>query len=163
MTHEDAWADRYATIYRFVRRRTSSAEDAEDVTQDVFAAAAAALAEARLNAASPPLAWLYTVARRRLIDRTRILTPIPAEDSAEAAARSDDEARYGLSLAQAILNGLRELNEKDRQVIVMKLFEGRAFAEIAAVVGAREEACRMRFSRGLDALRERLEQKGVTP
>src|SRR6266571_2192951 len=56
-------------VYRFVRRRTTVA-DAEDLTQEVFAAAAVALADARVEA-PPPLAWLYTVARRRLVDLAR--------------------------------------------------------------------------------------------
>jgi DNA-directed RNA polymerase specialized sigma24 family protein len=45
----------------------------------------------------------------------------------------------------------------------MKVFEGRSFAEIAVEVGATEEACRMRFSRGLASLRRQLERRGVTP
>jgi RNA polymerase sigma factor (sigma-70 family) len=56
-------------VYRFVRRRATSTE-AEDLTQEVFAAAAEALADARVEAPAP-LAWLYTVARRRLVDLAR--------------------------------------------------------------------------------------------
>lgn len=44
------WARRYGSVYRFVRRRAVSREEAEDVTQEVFEAAVAALGQARLKA-----------------------------------------------------------------------------------------------------------------
>lgn len=53
----EAWRRQYGTVYRFVRRRTSSREEAEDLTQEVFEAAVSALSQARLDAeAAPPLA-----------------------------------------------------------------------------------------------------------
>jgi RNA polymerase sigma-70 factor, ECF subfamily len=64
-------AARYDAVYRFVRKRARSREEAEDLTQDVFLAAIVALNEARLREREPSLAWLYTVAKRRLVDRIR--------------------------------------------------------------------------------------------
>jgi DNA-directed RNA polymerase specialized sigma24 family protein len=45
----------------------------------------------------------------------------------------------------------------------MKLIEGCSFAEIASLVGATEAAVKMRFQRGLRALREDLELQGIGP
>lgn len=156
------WRRHYGSVYRFVRRRSSSREDAEDVTQEVFAAAAAALAHARLGA-EPPLAWLYTVARRRLVDRLRmpLAEQMPLDE--EAFADRSDERAYGPAIVRALVEGLGTLEDRQRRVVVLKLFEGRSFAEIAREVGASEEACRMRFSRGLEGLRRQLEEKGVSP
>ena len=83
-------------------------------------------------------------------------------DPAELSA-AEDERSYGPSIVNALLGGLRSLDEAQRRVVVMKVFEGRSFAEIAAEVGATEEACRMRLSRGLANLRRQLERRGVTP
>ncbi|HKC76884.1 MAG TPA: sigma-70 family RNA polymerase sigma factor, partial [Gaiellaceae bacterium] len=66
----EAFERHYASVYRFVRRRAAGREEAEDLTQEVFAAAVAALDDARVES-PPPLSWLYTVARRRLIDAGR--------------------------------------------------------------------------------------------
>lgn len=153
---------RYEAIFRFVRRRTPSREDAEDVTQEIFADAARALAEARLNESAPTLAWLYAVARRRLIDRLRDEQRKPVTISLLDTAPSEERA-YAPSVIQSVLEGLNQLEESQRRVIVLKLFEGRPFAEIAEIVGASEEACRARCSRGLAALRGHLTQKGVAP
>jgi RNA polymerase sigma-70 factor (ECF subfamily) len=155
------WRRQYGSVYRFVRRRTASRQDAEDVTQEVFEAAVAALGQARLKAEAPPLAWLYTVARRRLVDRLRAARPAGA--ALDLEAQVGGEHAYGPALVSALVDGLRSLDEGQRRVIVLKLLEGRSFAEIAAEVGASEEACRMRFSRGLARLRRYLAEKGVTP
>jgi RNA polymerase sigma-70 factor (ECF subfamily) len=155
------WLREYGSVYRFVRRRSASREDAEDVTQEVFVAAAAALARSRLDAEAPPLAWLYTVARRRLVDRLRAAPPESA--ALDPGALADEGHAYGPTLLEALVDGVRSLDEGQRRVVVMKVFEGRSFAEIAAEVGASEEACRMRFSRGLARLRSLLIEKGVTP
>ena len=156
------WARRYGSVYRFVRRRAVSREEAEDVTQEVFEAAVAALGQARV-AAEPSLAWLYTVARRRLVDRLRAARPVLVPLDAESNIGASDDRAYGPAITQALLEALRSLDEGKRRVIVLKLFEGRSFAEIAREVGASEEACRMRFSRGLAELRRLLAEKGVTP
>jgi RNA polymerase sigma-70 factor (ECF subfamily) len=143
----------FEDVYRFVRRRAPAA-DAEDLTHEVFTAAAAALADERVEA-PPPLAWLYTVARRRLIDQAR-RKPSPVLPPAEA-----DEQGYGAEVAGALAAAFRLLTDAERRVIVLKLFDGRPFAEIAAELKTSEQACKMRFSRGLGRLREELERKGI--
>jgi RNA polymerase sigma-70 factor (ECF subfamily) len=152
----------YGTVYRYIRRRAGSREEAEDVTQEVFEVAIAALGQARLDADATPLAWLYTVARHRLIDRVRARRTLSAHDL-QAVPAVGGERTYGAGLVQALVQGLQHLSEPQRRVVVLKLFEGRSFAEIAVEVGASEEACRMRFSRGLASLRRQLQEKGVEP
>jgi RNA polymerase sigma-70 factor (ECF subfamily) len=159
----EPWRRQYGSVYRFVRRRAPSREEAEDLTQEVFEAAISALGQARLDAETPPLAWLYTVARRRLVDRLRAPTHARVVLDPEELSGADHERSYGPSIVNALIEGLGSLDETQRRVVVMKVFEGRSFAEIAAEVGATEEACRMRLSRGLAGLRRQLERKGVTP
>ena len=67
---ERAFRRHYGQVYRYIRRRTGVRERAEDLTQEVFAAAAAALPRFRRRAGSA-LPWLYTVARRRFVDELR--------------------------------------------------------------------------------------------
>ena len=159
-----AFQRHYAQIVRYLRRRTRSDEDAEDLAQAVFADAAARL-EALSPAAPPPLAWLYTVARRRLADAARDARRAPVTiaslDDVRAAAVA--ETAYPPSVARAIRDALEALPAGQRQVVVMKLLEGRSFAEIAAAAGATEAACKMRFARGLEAVRVELASRGIEP
>jgi RNA polymerase sigma-70 factor (ECF subfamily) len=149
----------YQAIYRFIRKRSGSREDAEDLTQEVFAAAVVALQESRLREAEPSLAWLYTVARRRLTDRLRTNRPLAHLDAEVPAP----ELAYDSAVVASLVGAVNELEPLTRQVIVLKLFEGRTFKEIAPKLNLSEQACRTRFSRGLATLRHQLEQKGVQP
>jgi len=154
---------RYREIYRYVRRRSFSASDAEDVTQEVFADAARALGSLEPGDA-PPLAWLYTVAQRRLIDRARRTSrrrEVLGDTRLEAVVEPPLE--YGLEVAGALRAAIARLPRDQQQVVVMKLVQGRSFAEIAGVLEANEGACRMRFVRGLEQLRTFLREAEVTP
>jgi RNA polymerase sigma factor (sigma-70 family) len=153
---ERAFRRHYAEIYRYVRRRTRDDHRAEDLTQQVFADAAASL---RCDG-SPPIAWLYTVAKRRFADAAR-------RDSRRRAAVADPAAEpaydYAPSVAAALRAAFERLPSQQRDVVVLKLLRGASFAEIAAAVGISEEAARMRLSRALRSVRADLEKEGIEP
>lgn len=161
----NAFRRHYEQVYRFLRRRTESDEAAEDLAQAVFADAAARLRY--LEHEGPPvLAWLYTVARRRLIDSVREAARGPGRIASLDEARAHavvPTPTYGDGLAGSIRAAMATLPDGQRQVVVAKLLEGRPFAEIAARLGLTEAACKMRFSRGLEALRSELSRQGVGP
>jgi RNA polymerase sigma factor (sigma-70 family) len=150
---DDAFRRHYAEIYRFLRRRTSDHHSAEDLAQQVFADAAARLrADGR-----PPLPWLYAVARRRFADAVRRGARDPVAFAAPA------EVDYGPRLLEALRSSLDRLPAAQREVVVLKLWRGAPFAEIARLLGTSEEAARMRFSRGLATLRALLTEEGIDP
>jgi RNA polymerase sigma-70 factor (ECF subfamily) len=156
---EAAFRDHYRRIYRFARRRTETHEQAEDVAQSVFAAAAEHLG--RVQPGAPPtLAWLYTVAEHRLIDearrRQRRGATIPLVEAEAPTA-------FGRDVATALGSALRLLPASQREVVVLRLLEGRPFAEVAARLGTSEAACKMRFARALDSVREALRNEGIEP
>lgn len=158
----EAFERHYGSVYRFVRRHGSGRDEAEDLTQEVFAAAVAALGEARVES-PPPLRWLYTVAQRRLIDAGRRgpFRPMPTAAAEEEPAV--DNAAYGAEVADALTRAVASLPESQRRVVVAKLWEGRSLSEIAERVGTSEAACKMRFARGLAQLRDRLKEEGLEP
>jgi RNA polymerase sigma-70 factor (ECF subfamily) len=154
----------YASVYGYVRRRTRSREDAEDLTQTVFAEAVSGLEEAAGESASA-LAWLYTVAKRRLIDEHRRQRVRPAPVISLDVVRLEQRSRsdYGVELAGVLARAIAGLPVEQQRVVVLKLVEGRRFSEIAVSLGVSEEACRVRLSRALRTLRAQLEEEGITP
>jgi RNA polymerase sigma-70 factor, ECF subfamily len=153
---EEAFRRHYGQLFHYIRRRTSDDFEAEDVTQAVFADAAQRLGDFKPGA-SPVLAWLYTVAQRRLADRARRLAQQHASlREIERTRLAPVEGVYGGEVAAALRDAIAALPETQRTVVVMKLLRGLSFAEIAGHVGTSEGACKMRFARGLEALRERL-------
>lgn len=159
---EKAYREHRGRIYRFLRRRTRSHDDAEDLTQRVFADAAAAL-----SSSDPPrslLAWLYAVAERRFVDEMRRRRKVEAELARQPADQTFHvDPFYGPAVARALKRAIAELPIEQRSVVVMKVFEERSFAEIARVLETTEAACKMRFSRAIRRLREELRKEGLQP
>jgi RNA polymerase sigma-70 factor (ECF subfamily) len=161
---ERAFRRHYAQIYRFVRRRTTNDQQAEDITQNVFADVAAAGPRLKPD---PPLllGWLHRVARRRLADEVRreLRTPsnvLPLEAAEDAAA---PDAMRTLQLGAALRDAIARLPRGQRDVVLLKLLKGRSFAEIAERLDASPAACKMRLVRALEALRDELEKEGIRP
>jgi RNA polymerase sigma-70 factor, ECF subfamily len=150
---ESAFRRHYDQVYRYLRWRTQDHHRAEELTQQVFADAAASLRET----GGPPLAWLYTVAKRRFADEARkrgaLIGPAPTPEATE----------YGPEVASVLRAALERLPEGQRQVVVLKLLRGARFAAIGESLGLTEAAAKMRFVRALEALRTELEGEGVTP
>ena len=148
---EHAFRRHYADVYRFIRRRVGTRERAEDLAQEVFAAAAARLRDD----VTPPLAWLYTVAKRRFADEARRLSRSPRTGMRPA--------EYPPHVLAALRAALAALPETQRDVVLLKLIRGLSFAEIGSTLGIAPDAAKMRFVRGLRSLRASLEQEGVKP
>jgi RNA polymerase sigma-70 factor (ECF subfamily) len=160
---EEAYRRHYGHVFRYLRRRVRSDHEAEELAQAVFADAVRSLERFKPGAA-PMLALLYTVAQRRLADRARRLARSESLlDLEDTRLQLVGETAYGPAVALALRVALEQLPDAHRTVVVMKLLQGLSFAEIAGHVGATEAACKMRFARGLESMRDQLEQEGVTP
>jgi len=157
---EDAFRRYRGQIYRYLLRRSGSADAAEELTQRVFADAAAALAKNRPNSV---LAWLYAVAERRFVDEARRQQRRHVELEVAAIRPGEGSLEYQREVARALGEEIRALPATQRKIVVMKLLQGRPFAEIARVVGVSEHACKMRFSRAIRQLRDRLLKRGIEP
>jgi RNA polymerase sigma-70 factor (ECF subfamily) len=157
----DPFARHYRDVFGYVRSRVDSDEEAEEVVQEVFATATEELAHSA-DGAPPTLGWLYTVARRRVVGEARRrgrVDLVPLDLVGDEAG----EEGYGEAIRRALDESLAALTEGQRQVVVLRLIEGASFREIADRLGVTEEACRMRFMRGLEQMRDDLEQEGLAP
>lgn len=159
---EHAFRQHHAQIYRYLRRKTRTDDEAEELTQEVFADAAITLARMECRPASV-LALLYTIAQRRFTDHVRRPAHTRERAAADALLEEVSAPEYGAEVAHAIREAMSRLPTDQGRVVCLKLIEGCSFAEIARFVGATEPAVKMRFQRGLRALREDLELQGIGP
>jgi RNA polymerase sigma factor (sigma-70 family) len=145
---------------RFIRSRVPEI-DAEDVLQDVFFE----LVEAYrlMKPIEEAGAWLFQVARNRIIDRFRKKKPVSAEGelgSLEDLLPSPDagpEAAYARSvLLEELEAAIRELPEEQRLVFVAHEIEGRSFKDLAAETGVNLNTLLSRKRYAVLFLRERL-------
>jgi len=156
MTHRDT-DDLTATVLRersrlgnFIRRRVRDPAEAEDILQDVFHQFVEAYRlPAPIEQAS---AWLYRVARFRIIDRFRRKKELALPGEGHGDVEDDDadtrldlalpsseagpEAAYARSVLLAALEAaLDELPENQREVFVAHELDGWSFKEMAAESG----------------------------
>jgi RNA polymerase sigma factor (sigma-70 family) len=73
----------------------------------------------------------------------------------------DGTREYGGEVAAALRSALDRLPEGQREVVVLKLLRGVSFAEIGPRLDISTDAAKMRFVRGLEALRSELEEEGL--
>jgi RNA polymerase sigma-70 factor (ECF subfamily) len=159
---EQAFREHYGRVYRFVRSRTASDAEAEDIAQTVFTEAATRL-DSFKPGATPVLAWLYTVAQRRLIDAARRRARREPPLSLELVDTAAPEAAYGSEVAVALEDALAALPPFQRQAVLLRLIDGHSFAAIAELTGSTEAACKMRFARAVAVVRAHMEREGITP
>ena len=159
---ELAFRRHHAQIYRYLSRRTGDPDRAEDLAQEVFLDATAALAVPGFGPTSMP-AWLHTIAKRRFADdarRRRLLVGGSVTDGGVdelPAVDCDGDDR------RALIDAIALLEPSERRVISMRLLHGCSFREIASSLRISEAAAKMRFQRALRVLRRELEQQGVGP
>lgn len=130
----------------FIRKRVADASEAEDILQDVFFE----LVEAyRLPEPIEQVgAWLFRVARNRIIDRFRKKKELDLPEVEEGdedsiwldkilpSTDSGPEAAYARNVMLAELyNALDELPEQQRDTFIGHEIEGRSFKEMAAETG----------------------------
>jgi RNA polymerase sigma factor (sigma-70 family) len=133
-------------LFRFIRRRVKNQADAEDILQEVFYE----LTEAYrlMKPVEQAGAWLYRVARNRIVDRFRKKQPeqfAGVPEGEERPARFEDllpspdagpEAEYVRGvLLEGLEAALEELPEEQREVFVAHEIEGRSFKELAEESG----------------------------
>lgn len=79
----------------------------------------------------------------------------------ELVSSSDPEADWE-RLRPVLDEVMDELGDRDREVVLLRFFEGRPFAEIGVALQVSEDAARMRVDRALAKLHELLARRGVT-
>jgi RNA polymerase sigma factor (sigma-70 family) len=140
----------------FIRRRVADPRDAEDILQDVFHA----LVEANrlLMPIDHVTAWLYRVARNRIVDlfRARKPEPLLLEDLLPSPD-AGPEAEYARTvLLEALEQAIAELPAEQRNVFIAHELEGRSFKEMAAATGVSVNTLLSRKRYAVLRLRERL-------
>jgi RNA polymerase sigma-70 factor, ECF subfamily len=156
-------------IHGVVYRLIGNHDEARDLSQEAFLKAYRALGtfkrESRFSS------WLYQIAINATRDRLRRrrrrtdLSLDELENKAEPALRdvrpsaldrieSDD-------LSRSIAAAMAALPEEQREVVILKEYEGLTFPEIAQTLDLPLSTVKTRLYRGLAQLRTRLERQGI--
>ena len=145
----------YQTVYRFLFHLTRDIHQAEDLTQETFAAAweKSAAFEGRATLAT----WLHRIAYTKFIDArrvqrraTRMLERLSDSKTSSSepsdTLMADDEARH-------LYRTLDVLDEPERTLLVLHYFQGLSYREMASVLDEPSGTVKWRTAGALNRLR----------
>ena len=163
----------YKRIYNFSFKFFMDHDLAMEVSQKTFISMCKNLPSLQENARFK--SWLYKIAvnycreeaRKKKIGRALPFDAVwnhDAEDSPhwESSSQRLDSPERQLQhreLTEILQEALMEINEEQREVVIMKEYEGLKFREIAEVLNISENTVKSRMYYGLDGLRKILVRK----
>ncbi len=152
-------------VYTFARYYLGQAEEAEDITQEVFLKL---WHNRRLVDVEGTRAWLLKVTRNACFDRLRrrqTAAKVFAEDTEEETARRvstadpDPEARAAAAdFRRHLQSALEQLTDPMKSIVILREIQGLKYDEIAGALGVPLNTVRVYLHRGRRRLRQQLKE-----
>lgn len=154
---EQVYDQHYFSVLRYVSRHISNRQDAEDLTGDAFLYCYSHYDDYD-PAKSSLSTWLYLIVNSRLKNfyRDRKETADISDLEPFLAAEEDDmgKAVYLQQLRTQLAAAIRQLPERQQQVVILRYFREKSYAEIAESVGITEGNARVMANRALARLEQ---------
>lgn len=154
-----AYRNHYRSVLAYALRRTSVRADAEDVAAETFAVAWRRVDKLPIREPDQ-LAWLYAVARRTLANHHRGRLRAARLDELliivdPSTVPGADDGVVDESDLRAAIAALDDLSFKDREILLLALWEDLSTSEIATVMGLSKPNVSLRLHRAKRRLRDR--------
>src|SRR4051812_30666393 len=149
-------------VYSTAFRKTGNAQQSQDITQAVFIIFAR-----KANSLGPKTVlpgWLHHTARLTAANLQRAeLRRMRREQEAFMQSAINESASESLWREGSPLldDAVSALGTSDRDAIVLRFFQNRSLEEVAARLGASEDAARMRVNRALEKMRKFYAHRGM--
>ncbi len=143
-------------IYKYLFYRTFDKELSEDLASQTFVKALDRIAtfDPRKGTFS---AWIYRIARNSLFDHLRTekrtVNILDADMPSGIDIGRETEAKETLAKVKEYM---KDLTPEQRDIVLMRVWDGMSFKEIASVIGKSEKACQMTFSRTIASMKKEL-------
>lgn len=143
--------------------------ESRDLLQSCLLRAAERLDQFRGSGASSFMGWLARIAENEIRDQASFhvrqkrdaAQNVPLEDAGETLPASMRSALSQMVLnerARQLERALESLDDRHREVIVLRKYEELSYSEIAERLHSTPDACRMLYSRAMAALTMRMQE-----
>lgn len=156
---QEAWAQihdqYYMKLFDYCYFHTGNRATAEDLASEVFLEALRGIRRYRYRGL-PLSSWLYRIAHNLTADylrRNSHRPTVPLADEAEHLQLQVSDGTEQSTTWHDVRNALRQLTGDQRQVIVLRFFQGLSHEEAAAIMRRRPGAVRVLQNRALNSLR----------
>src|SRR5580692_8768782 len=159
------WRDANPALLRYLR--VLAPENAEDIAAETWVHVVRGL-QRFIGDEAAWRAWLFTTARRRLIDQARVRKRHPAEPlediSASEMPRTPDAAQIALDnlATESAIALVAQLPQPQAEVIMLRVLAGLDTEAVAELLGKSPGNIRVMAHRGLKKLEDLLGRAGVT-
>lgn len=139
-------------VFNYLLRLVANREDALDLSQDVFLKAYQNLP--KLDDPAKFAGWLFRIAHNEafsLLRRKRPETELGMETAPSAGGRL-----LPLELSLAVESALKRLNDDQREVVLLKVYQGFKFDEIGEILACPVSTVKSRLYTALDLLKSTL-------
>jgi RNA polymerase sigma-70 factor (ECF subfamily) len=146
-------------VYNYLLRIARHREDALDLTQDVFLKAYQNLRKLDDPARFAP--WLYRIAHNEAYSMFRKRRPETDVESIEPESTANEvtiggTAIFPIELSLAVTAALDRLNSDQREAVVLKIYQGFKFEEMAEILECPVSTVKSRLYTALDLLKTEL-------
>jgi RNA polymerase sigma-70 factor (ECF subfamily) len=154
----ELYEQNFHRVYAYIARRVRDRAETQDLTAHVFHQALANIGKFKWKG-SPFAAWLYRIAANAITDQAKRKM---RESSEQATAPSQSSSAVDLEEVERrarLFRAVDKLPEDQRLVLVMRFADEKSIREIAGELGRSEGAVKQLQFRGLEKLRNRLNEK----
>jgi RNA polymerase sigma-70 factor (ECF subfamily) len=143
-------------VYNYLLRITGHREDALDLAQDVFLKAYQNLR--KLDDPGRFAPWIYRIAHNEAYSMFRKRRPEVdidemAPESTQDSITVGGTSVFPIELSLAVTSALDRLNPDQREAVVLKIYQGFKFEEMAEILGCPVSTVKSRLYTALDLLK----------
>jgi len=140
-------------VFNYLLRLVGDREDALDLNQDVFLKAYLNLGKLEDPARFGP--WLYRIAHNEAFSMLR-RRKTEGEVESEPADGAESYRMFPIEMSLAVESALARLSEEQREAVILKIYQGFKFDEMAEVLSCPVSTVKSRLYTALDLLKETL-------
>ena len=147
-------------VYNAAYRIVGNPDDAADVTQAVFLKVFERLDQ--YDSKYRFFSWIYRIAINEAINYlNRIRKQQPLNDNELANTRGPEELVQSGDLSRGVQDGLMELQENYRVVVVLRHFSDCSYRQISDILHIPEKTVKSRLYSARQIMKESLQSKGI--
>ncbi|MNP24554.1 ECF RNA polymerase sigma factor SigW [compost metagenome] len=147
-------------IYLYCFRLLNNKEEAEDAVQDIFVKAYQNIGhfESQVSFNS----WLYRVSYNHCLNqlrRKKFQNQLRKLLRQDVTTKSAEQMVENQLFSESVASALAKLSVEERNLLILRIFEDKSFAEIGEILGKSTVTVRKRYERTRCKLREVIERK----
>ena len=155
LTAEALYENYHGKVFGYLLERTGNREDAEDLCSTVFEKLCRVLLTYDREKASLST-WVYTVTRNTFLDYCRRRRPSEILPEEPEAGEDLEERLIRTESLERLAEALGRMPRPERDIIVLRYYDGRPLTEIAELMNLSYGAVKLRHQNAVLMLRQAL-------